>query len=109
MLVIDRRKWPLSKVKEKLPDRVFIAEVTVVVGDDVKEVLVVGGVMIVVEDAVEEAVEEAFVADGDVCAAVDVSIGAVDVFFVIVCVVEVAILGVVTFGHGQATKFKQRA
>ena len=110
MLVIDGRKWPLSKVKEKLPDRVVIAEVTVVVGGDVKEVLVVGGVMIVVdEDAVEEAVEEAFVADGDVCAAVDVSIGAVDVFFVIVCVVEVAILGVVTFGHGQATKFKQRA
>ena len=109
MLVIDRRKWPLSKVKEKLPDRVVIAEVTVVVGGDVKEVLVDGGVMIVVEDAVEEAAEEAFVADGDVWAAVDVSIGAVDVFFVIVCVVEVASLGVVTFGHDEATKFKQRA
>ena len=97
--------------QKKLPDRVVIAEVTVVVGDDVKEVLVVGGVMIAVEDAVEKAVEEAFVADGDVCAAVDVSIGAVDVSFVIVCVVEVASLAVVTFGHGEATstKFKQRA
>ena len=109
MLVIDRRKWPLSKVKEKLPDRVVIAEVTVVVGDDEKEVLVVGGVMIVVEEVVEEAVEEVFVTDGDVCAAVDVSIGAVDVPFVIVCVVEVASLAVVTFVHGEATKFKQRA
>ena len=65
--------------------------------------------MIVVEDAVEEAVEEAIVAEGDVCAAVDVSIGAVDVSFVIVCVVEVAGLAVMTFVHGEATKFKQRA
>ena len=73
--------------------------------------MVVGGVMIVVEEVIEEAVEEVFVTDGDVCAAVDVSIGAVDVPFVIVCVVEVASLAVVTFGHGEATstKFKQRA
>ena len=55
--------------------------------------------MIAVEDTVEKAVEEAFVADGDVCAAVDVSIGAVDVYvsFVIVCVVEVAGFAVVVF------------
>ena len=48
-----------------------IAEVTVVVGNDDKEVSVVGGVTIVVEEAVEEAVEEVVVA-------VDVLLGVVE-------------------------------
>ena len=64
--------------------------------------------MIAVEDTVEEAVEEAFVADGDVCAAVDVSIGAVDVSFIIVCVVAVAVSASVIFVCDEAANLMQR-
>ena len=67
--------------------------------------MVVVGVMI----AVDEPVEEVFVADGDVSTAVDVVIGAVDISFAVVCVVKVAGLAVVVFVHGEATKLKQRA
>ena len=88
-------------VKANLPDCVVIAEVTITDGDDEKEVLKVVGVMI--------AVLEAVVDDGDVCLYVDVSIGVVDVSFVVVCVVEVAGLAVVIVAHGEATKLKQRA
>ena len=77
-----------------------IAEVTVVVGNDEKEVSVVGGVTIVVEEAVEEAVEEVVVA-------VDVLLGVVDVSFVVVCGVEIAGLTDVVFAHGEATKCMQ--
>ena len=69
--------------------------------------MVVVGVMV----AVEEVVEEIIVADEDFWIAVDISIGVVDVYvsFVLVCVVEVAGLAVVIFVRGEATKFKQRA
>ena len=63
-----------------------MAKVTIFVGDGENEVLVVVGVMIVGE----EAVEEAFVADGQVCTAVDVVIGVAGVSFDTACVVEVA-------------------
>ena len=68
--------------------------------------MVVGGVMIVVEEAVEEAV----VAEGDVWVAVEVSNGVVDVYvsFIVVCVVEVAGLVVVIFLHGEDAKLKQK-
>ena len=68
-----------------------------------KEVLVVVGVMIVVEEAV--------VAHEDVCLPVGVSIGVVDVYasFVMVCAAEVAGLAVVVFVHSEAAKLKQRA
>lgn len=54
--------------------------------------------------------EEAVVTDADVFLPVDVLIGVVDVdeSFVIDCVVEVAVLAVVVFAHGEATKWMQR-
>ena len=59
---------------------------------------------------VEEAVEEAVVAEGDVWVAVEVSNGVVDVYvsFIVVCVVEVAGLVVVIFLHGEDAKLKQK-
>ena len=57
------------------------------------------------------AVVEAVVDDGDVCLSVDVSIGVSDAYvsFVVVCIVEDAVLAVVIFAHGEATKYKQKA
>ena len=57
------------------------------------------------------AVVEAVVDDGDVCLSVDVSIGVVDAYvsFVVVCIVEDAVLAVVIFAHGEAIKYKQKA
>lgn len=43
-------------IREKLPDLVVIAEITIFVGDYEKEVLVDVGLMIAIEEAVEEAV-----------------------------------------------------
>ena len=97
-------------IREKLPDLIVIAEITIFVGDYEKEVSVDVGLMIAIEEAVEEAVEEAgeeaVVTDADVTLPVDVLIGVVDVdeSFVIDCVVEVAVLAVVVFAHGEATK-----
>ena len=67
--------------------------------------MVVVGVMI----AVEEAGEEDLVADADVWVALGVVIGAVDLSFVVVCVVEVAGFAVVVSVYVEAAKFKQKA
>ena len=75
-------------VEAKLPDWVVIAEVTITDGDDKKEVLKVVGVII--------AVVEAIVDDGDD-------------WFVVVCIVEDAVLAVVIFAHGEAIKYKRKA
>ena len=90
-------------VKVKLPDCVVIAEVTITDDDDDKEVLKVVGVII--------AVVEVIVDDGDACLYVNVSIGVVDAYvsFVVVCIVEDAVLAVVIFAHGEAIKYKQKA